>query len=93
MNEPECAAGAPSAAWESYEIVVMNHLDDRWSIWFEGMKVSNLGYGLAALSGSVRDQAALHGILARIRDLNLKLVSVNRIESARRAEKNTEVEP
>jgi len=60
-----------------YEIRVRNHLDPGWSDgWFAGMTCTNLPNGESVLCGPVTDQAALHGVLARIRDLNLVLVSV-----------------
>jgi hypothetical protein len=57
-----------------YEILLEGQLDPRWSDWLEGMKVTPLENGASLLSGPVVDQAALHGLLNRIRDLNLKLV-------------------
>ena len=60
---------------QCYSIRVKGHLDDRWSDWF-GLTVTNLDSGDAVLFGPVADQAALHGILARIRDLNITLISV-----------------
>lgn len=62
-----------------YEIKVKAILDERWSDWFSGLAIlvetKNDGSTVTTLKGVV-DQAALHGILARIRDLNLKLISV-----------------
>ena len=68
-----------------YEIRVKDHLDAKWSAWFDGLTIVNAsdGSGEATLRGSIPDQAALHGILARIRDLNLTLISVSRIEDSR----------
>jgi hypothetical protein len=63
-----------------YEIKVQGHLDDLWSDWFDGLAVANLDSGEAILSGWLPDQAALHGVLAKVRDLNLTLVSVTRTE-------------
>jgi hypothetical protein len=65
-----------------YEIRVKDHLDSRWSQWFDGLTVTNVdgALGEAVLSGPLADQAALHGVLARIRDLNLTLISVRRVD-------------
>ncbi len=65
---------------ESYEIRVEGYLPGGWSDWFGGLDVESEPGGDTILSGHLPDQAALHGVLARIRDLNLKLVSVSRLE-------------
>ncbi|MHB9033204.1 MAG: hypothetical protein ACYC6L_09165 [Anaerolineae bacterium] len=59
-----------------YEIKVKGNLDPRWSDWFAGLEVTPLNGGETLLSGFVADQPALHGLLERIRDLNLTLISV-----------------
>lgn len=59
-----------------YEIRVKGHLGGRWSEWFDGMEITNLENGEALLSGEIADQAALHGVLAKVRDLGLPLVAV-----------------
>jgi len=59
-----------------YEIPVEGHLGSGWSVWFGGLTVAPMENGQTLLTGPVADQAALHGLLAKIRDLNLKLVSV-----------------
>jgi hypothetical protein len=77
----------PNGKWEEritneqgavYEIRVKGVLDGRWSEWFNGMTLSSDANGETTLSGPVADQAALHGLLARVRDLGVPLVSVRR---------------
>lgn len=65
---------------EFYEIRVKGHLASFWSETFDGMQIALTPNGETILSGAVADQAALHGLLARIRDLNLILISVNRVD-------------
>ena len=61
---------------EYYEIKIKGHLDPRWSDWFAGLELTHLEGNTTLLSGLLPDQAALHGLLERIRDLNLTLISV-----------------
>jgi hypothetical protein len=60
-----------------YLITIRGHFDDHWSAWFDGLAVNRDEAGNTTLSGPIRDQAALHGVLARIRDLGLTLLAVN----------------
>jgi hypothetical protein len=63
-----------------YQIQVKETLSDFWSDWFDGLVIQNQPNGETVLSGMVRDQANLHGILTKIRDLGLTLVSLERVE-------------
>jgi hypothetical protein len=64
-----------------YQIRVRGILEERWSDWFDGFSISLQGDGETLLTGPVADQAALHGLLGKIRDLGLPLLSVERVES------------
>ncbi len=66
---------------ETYRIRVGGHLDDRWSDWFAGLAIQRQDDGTTLLVGPIVDQAALHGVLARIRDLALPLLAVNRVDA------------
>jgi hypothetical protein len=59
-----------------YEIRLQGRIDERWAAWFEDMTIEPEPDGVTVLRGHVVDQAALHGLLARLRDLNLPLISV-----------------
>jgi hypothetical protein len=63
-----------------YEIRIKGHLDDRWAAWFDGLSLSLESDGTTTIRGSVVDQAALHGLLQRVRDTGLQLVSLTPTE-------------
>ena len=62
----------------SYEIRLKGHLEPRWADWFDGLTLTQETDSTTVLSGSVVDQAALHGLLGKVRDLGLPLIAVNR---------------
>lgn len=74
---PASAGSEPEAG--CYEIRVEGHLDERWSDWVGGMAFHRDADGSTLLRGELADQSALHGVLARLRDLGLPLLSVARV--------------
>jgi hypothetical protein len=73
-NEPEPTSAAARPA--VYQIRIQGHLGPEWADWFEGMTVTLEGNGDTVLTGPVVDQAALHGLLKKVRDLGMPLISV-----------------
>ena len=69
-----------------YEIRVRGVLDEKWSDWFDGFTIAPRADDETLLTGPVADQAALHGLLGKIRDLGLPLLSVKRVEATLLAE-------
>ena len=66
---------------EIYEIKINGHLSDKFDEWFNGMTISNEIDGTTTICGEIVDQTALHTILFKIRNMNIELISVNKIES------------
>jgi hypothetical protein len=62
-----------------YEIRLQGHLDQQWSAWFDGLTISHDSDGNTVLHGPLADEAALHGVLIKVRDLAMPLLAVNRI--------------
>jgi len=75
---------------ERYEIRIKGHLDDTWADWFEGLTIARADNGETWLRGSVSDQAALYGLLRKVRDLGLPLLSVVRLAAEETAGEQTE---
>ena len=63
-----------------YEIRLQGHLDPRWAAWFDGLTLTRESDGTTVIHGSVVDQAALHGLLGKVRDLGLPLIAVIQID-------------
>jgi hypothetical protein len=69
-----------------YEIRVQGRLDQRWSSWFDGLTISYEGEEITVLRGSLIDEAALHGVLIKVRDLALPLLAVSRVQDSKKNE-------
>jgi hypothetical protein len=74
-----------------YQVRIQGHLGRQWSDWFGGLTVTLEDNGETLVTGPVIDQAALHGLLRKLRDLGMPLLSVNRVESGQAD--TSEVEP
>lgn len=78
MSDPHESTGSWRETGQ-YEIRISGHLDQRWAEWFDGLTVTQEGDGTTVLHGPIADQAALHGVLQKVRDLGLPLVSVTQV--------------
>jgi hypothetical protein len=78
MNTQATAGGWPEAG--RYEIRLKGRLDSRWAAWFDGLTITHENDGTTTIHGPIVDQAALHGVLQKVRDLGLPLVSVTQVE-------------
>jgi hypothetical protein len=74
--DPKTDPGQPMV----YQIRLKGHLGSQWTDWFGGLTVTLEDNGVTLLTGPVIDQAALHGLLKKVRDLGMPLLSVNRVE-------------
>jgi hypothetical protein len=75
--------GVGAGVADKYEIRLAGRLDARWAAWFDGLDLTHEGAGITVIHGPVADQTALHGLLRKVRDLGLPLISVTRVDSAR----------
>ena len=81
MSEDHTRTGERDAR-ERYEIRLQGHLDTRWAAWFDGLSLTHESDGTTVIRGPVTDQAALHGLLKRVGDLGLPLLSVTHVNPA-----------
>jgi len=79
--ERDTESQAASSEADRYAIRVQGHLDAHWTRWLDGMTITHEPCGASRIEGAVRDQAALHGLLNKLRDLNLTILSVERLAS------------
>ena len=68
-------------AFVQYEIRVTGHLNARWAAWFDGLSLTRVDDGTTVLRGQIVDQAALHGVLQKLRDIGVPLISVTQLQS------------
>ena len=76
-----------------YEIKLQGHLDTKWADWFYNMTITHESDGTTTLHGALPDQAVLHSILDRIRDMNLTLINVSKLNDANQNEVNKQEDP
>ena len=72
-----------STSPQLYEIRISGHLDARWATWFEGMTLTTHEDGTTVVRGVLADQAALHGVLQKVRDAGLPLISIVQLDTKR----------
>jgi hypothetical protein len=79
MSDTHSAPDTRSKSRE-YEIRLNGHLEARWTAWFDGLSLTQESDGTTVIRGSVIDQAALHGLLSKVRDLGLPLIAVKQLD-------------
>jgi hypothetical protein len=80
-GRPSSQRSWPAPAVVTYEFRVEGHLDDHWSAWLGGFTITRHHDGTSTLAGPVADQAQLHGLLARLRDIGATLLSLTALEA------------
>ena len=80
----------PTSNAQYYDIRLKGHMEARWANWFDGLTIILEEDGNTLLTGPVVDQAALHGLLKKVRDLGMTLVSVNQVQSQRTRQNRSE---
>ena len=87
QDRETAGGGLCNFSGQAYQIKLKGHLNGTWSEWLDGLTVIHKEDGTTVLTGLVADQPALHGLLIKIRDLGLPLLSVQRIDDDDREEK------
>jgi hypothetical protein len=88
-----CGSEPDSVQPAVYQIRVESHLGSGWTDWFDGLTITPEEDGNTLLTGPVIDQAALHGLLKKVRDLGMLLISVNRLDAGRRNGPDVKLRP
>jgi hypothetical protein len=78
---------------DGYEVRLQGHLDARWAAWFDGLSLKRENDGTTVIRGPIADQAALHGLLRKVNDLGLPLISVTRIQPPTEGNSSSETYP
>jgi hypothetical protein len=79
MTKPQARSGGQDGSGD-YEVRLQGHLDTRWAAWFDGLSLEPESDGTTVIRGPIADQAALHGLLRKVNDLGLPLISVTRLQ-------------
>ncbi|MBL8055629.1 MAG: hypothetical protein JNK29_02970 [Anaerolineales bacterium] len=80
MSDSNTGPPGPNAR-ERYAIRIKGHLDPRWAEWFDGLTLTPEPAGTTLLEGPLADQAALHGVLTKLRDLGLPIISIQSLDT------------
>jgi hypothetical protein len=72
---------ASYVAFVQYEIRITGHLSSRWEAWFDGLSLTRTADGTTVIRGRIVDQAALHGVLQKLRDIGVSLISVTQLQT------------
>jgi hypothetical protein len=87
MSDTHAASDARREPGE-YEIRLKGHLESRWSAWFDGLSLTRESDGTTVIRSSVIDQATLHGLLSKVRDLGLPLIAVTQVDPKQMKERD-----
>jgi hypothetical protein len=78
---------------DGYEVRLQGHLDSRWAAWFDGLSLKRESDGTTVIRGPIADQAALHGLLRKVNDLGVPLISVTRLQPPTEVGSSTHPKP